>query len=1125
VLDVRVLGGLSTAVDGRPVALPADARARELLARLALAPRPLSRSTLAGRLRPDVPEDSARKTLRNALYELRRALGTEGRDALVVSGGHVGLSDTTRVDVREFHRHIAEGDLEAAANVGQGELLEGFDGDWALRARDEHAAELAGVLGRLAARAEDDGDLPTAVAWARRRLDVEPLAEAAHRELIRLLALAGDRPAALAAARAMGERLRVDLGVPPSPATRTLVEDVRRGRIGEAGAPAEVIPPSLPAALARTARPEGREPALARLEQAWAEAVSGALRLATVAGEPGIGKTTVAGELARRAHAQGAAVLLGRSDEQALVPFQPWIEALEQLLQALPAADVDHWLSAHDGALARLLPARSAADVPPGGPRERYLAFELVRGLLEEVALRRPVLLVLDDVHWADADSLSLLRHLARSAPRARLLFVVCARADELEPATARTLAELRREGPLVHVDLAGLDDDAVAALLARRTGVSDPLSARRYRARTGGNPFFLEELLREAQEAGGVGSPVPAGVRDVIARRLGRLDDSTVHALDAAAVNGLAFDVSTLARVEARPVAEVLEALDGATEAALVIPTDRPGRYAFAHALVAETIVSALPASRRARLHLRTADVLADQHAAGEAGAGEVARHLRAAAPMAGGERLAAWELDAAREATAALAHADAASHLEAALAAHPGTQDSERGDMLLALGHAHDRAGRRERARAAFVDAAVLARARSDTDLLARAALGHGGLAVVITAADPTTVRLLEEALAAAPAGDRATSIRLLARLSIELYYADPARARELSAHAVEQARQADDPAALAAALNARRVALWSPHHADERLAVAGDMVAAAQSAGDREALLQARNWRVVDLLELGRIREAAAEIDAYETLADAVGLPHFQWYVPLWRATLALLGGRWAEARELGERALALGRRADDPNAPLFVGIQRHHSLYVQRRIGELDRARLVEGVATSPAPAEWLMNLAMLDAETGATAEARRRVSELARDGALAMDANWHSVCVLGDAAVRVGDREAGAALYALLEPHARLFPLIARAVGSLGSNELYVGRLAGLLGRHDEAEARLRRAVAENDRAGAAPHAAVALMRLGEALAARGQHDPARDVLERAAARADALDMPALAAEARRVVAA
>jgi DNA-binding SARP family transcriptional activator len=1122
VLEVRLLGGLSAAVDGRPVELPADARARELLARLALSPGPHPRSALAGRLRPDVPEDSARKTLRSALYELRRALGPAGSDAMVVTGQQVGLSDSVRVDLREFRRHLAAGALEAAADAGRGELLAGFDGDWALRARDEHAAELAGVLGRLAARAEEAGDLPAAVAWARRRMDVEPLAEAAHRELIRLLALDGDRPAALTAARAMSERLRSELGIPPSAATRALVEDVRRGRIAHSAA---VSVPSLPAALAAAEHPEGREPVLTRLEQAWADAESGAPRFALVTGEPGIGKTTLAGELARRVHAQGGAVLLGRSDEHALVPFQPWIEALEQLLEALPAADADHWLTAHDGALARLLPARSPTQAAAGGHRERYLAFELVRALLDDAAARWPVLLVLDDVHWADADSLSLVRHIARSAPRRRLLVLLCARPAELEPAVTQTLAELRRAGPLVDVELAGLDDEAVAALLARRTGAADHESARRYRARTGGNPFFLEEILREAQEAGRDVKGPPAGVRDVIGRRLARLDDSTLRALDVAAVCGLEFDVTILAGVEHRPVVEVLEALDGATDAALVATTDQRGRYAFAHALVGETIVSALPASRRARLHLQIADVLADRHDAGELGAGEVVGHLRGAGTLAGGERLATWELAAAREATAALAHSDAAAHYEAAMAGRPAAQDPERGELLLALGAAHDRAGDRARARAAFAEAAELARAAGDRDLLARAALGHGGMAVVITAADPAAVRLLEEALEAAPAADPATSARLLARLSIELYYADPARARELSAVAVERAQQADDAAALAAALNAQRVALWSPQHAEERLAVAGDMVAAAAAAGDREAVLQGRNWRVVDLLELGRVREAAAEIDAYEALADAVALPHFRWYVPLWRATLALLSGRWVEGRELAEQALALGRQADDPNAPLFVGIQRGTTLLADRRIGEMDRTRLIEGGAASPAATEWLVWLALVDADLGATEDARRLVHKLARDArsALAMDANWHGACILAEAAVLVGDRDAGAALYALLEPHARLFPVIARAVGCLGSNEYYVGRLAGLLGRHDEAVARLRRAVTENDRAGAGPHAAAALVRLGEMLARCQEQESARDVLQEAAKRAGALDMPALVADARRLL--
>jgi DNA-binding SARP family transcriptional activator len=1118
VLEVRLLGGLSAAVDGRPVELPADARARELLARLALAPGPLSRSALAGRLRPDVPEASARKTLRSALYELRRALGHGARDALVATGDLIALAGDAHVDVREFRRHLAAGDLEAAAAAGAGALLEGLDADWALRARDEHAGELARVLAALAARAEEAGDLAAAAAWARRRLDAEPLAEAAARELIRLLALSGDRPAALGVARATAERLRAELGVPASATTRALVEDVRRGTLARPAPAPAAGPPALPSALAAAEPPLGRRSELGRLERAWAEASDGAARVALISGEPGIGKTTLAGALARHAAARGGAVMLGRCDDRALVPFQPWVEALERLLDGMPAAEADRWLTAHDGAMARLLPARGGAAPAPADGRERYLAFELVRALLDELAGRWPVLLVIDDVHWADADSLALVRHVARSAPRRRLMVALCARPEELGPPLERTLADLRREGPLVHIELAGLDEDAVAAVMARRTGDDDRRTARRLRARSGGNPFFLDALLRDAEETGGVPEMPPAGLREVVAGRLARLGEPTRRALDLAAVCGLEFDVGVLAEAAGRPPVEVLEALDGAVAGALVAATDRPGRHAFAHALVSETIVRGMPGSRRARLHLQVADALAARRAS----AGEVVRHLRAAGPLVDEARLAGWELAAAREAAAALAHAEAAAHYEAALAL---TDGAARTELLLALGDARDRAGRRGAARAAFAEAAEGA---PDAETLARAALGHGGRGVVVAAADDVTVGLLERALAATPDDAPAARARLLARLSIELYYDNRPRARELSARAVELARASGDAAALAAALNGRRVALWGPEHAEERLEAATAMVAAAEAAGDREATLQGRNWRVVDLMELGRIDDAAAEVAAYAALADAVALPHFRWYVPVWRGALALLAGHWSEARALQDEALALGRLADDPNAPLFVEIQRANAQYAQGRVADMDRERLVRGAAASPAPAEWLVNLALVDAETGDLDNARRLVRELSAGGgrAFAMDVNWHGACVLADAAAMVGDREAGETLHRLLEPHARLFPVVARGVSSLGSAELPLGRLAALIGREDEAVARLRRAADANARAGSPAHEAVALFRLGELLAARAENGhEARHVLQHAGRLASELCMTDLASRAARLLAA
>jgi tetratricopeptide (TPR) repeat protein len=581
-------------------------------------------------------------------------------------------------------------------------------------------------------------------------------------------------------------------------------------------------------------------------------------------------------------------------------------------------------------------------------------------------------------------------------------------------------------------------------------------------------------------------------------------------------AVTGLEWDVATVARALGRDAADVLEALDGPRGAGLVAEAGPVGRYAFAHALVAEALLAGLAPSRRARLHLGVADAL--EHA-DRRHAGEIARHLRAAGPLVAPERSAAAELAAARQATAALAHEEAADHLEAALAALDGGQ--ERGELLVELGDARERAGRRDLARDAFARAAEIARERGDRRLLARAALGFGGLAVVIAAANPVVVELLEEALETLPPDEHGTRARALARLAVELYYADHTRAWRLSAEAVEEARATGDASTLAAALNARRVVGWTPSQADERLSVATEMASLADTAGDREAALQGHNWRVVDLLELGRVDEAAAAVDDYERRARALALPHYGWYVPMWRACLALLSGRWEEAAALRHEALALGRRADDPNAPLLARIQHETALDLQGRCAEMDRGWIEETMGSSPVPDPYAIWLALIDARLGDLASARRRVDELARGGYAdrPLDVNWHVLCDLAEAVIEMGDRRTAAAVYERLAPHARLFPLVARGIVSYGSAELYVGRLAALLGRQDEAGARLERAVEENDRIGAGPHAAMALQRLGEVLAERGEPARAREALAGSQARARALAMPSVAARA------
>lgn len=1126
---VRLCGPLVVNIDGRAIESRLPSRqGRMVFAYLVLhRARPVSRDELIEALWPRRGPSSPETLLTALLSRLRGALprgALEGRrqlslrlapdawvDVEVVEGALTTASDA-----------LAAGDpaaatdrAQAALEILQLPLLPDLDRPWV----DEHRRRLDDValaLLELVARAAmASGDPRAAQTAARRLIERDPLRESAYVLLMEAHAGRGDVAHAVRVYEELRTLLRDELGTIPGAPARALSERLLR----DAEASAAPSTPVLPPPLARTDRPLGRDAALARLERAWSVSASGRLGVALVAGEAGIGKTTLIGELARLVHGRGAAVLYGRCDAEAVVPYQPWVEALERHVLALPRQARDRWLEGHGGALLRLLPGLAPGVTARSPEDQRYVVFEAVRALLEEAAAARPLLLVIDDLHWADPASLQLLRHVTGLATAAPVLVAACAREDELTGPTQEVLVGLRADRAFAQLTLTGLDAETVGELVSNRTGAADRPLAERLRERTGGNPFFLDELLRDREERGEAATGPPPGVQGVVSRRVARLGPDAQATLSVAAVAGQRFDLGVVASACGQEVAATLEALDGAVDAALVVPAGAPGRYAFGHALIVETLLASMPPSRRAALHLRVADALTGGEAAGRAG--QVAWHLREAGPLVSRARLVAAEVAAAREAASALAYEKAARHYEAAVAGLAGEDaDAERTELLLSLGDAHDRAGRREAARTAFRDAARLARRRGDWTGLARAALGHGGLAVVIAAPDSEVTLLLEEALAAVPSSEPATLARLLARLAVELSYGAPARAGELSRQAVAAARAAGDQAALAAALHARRVALWSPAQADERLATATAMITAARASADREAVLLAGNWRVVDLLELGRLADARAEVDAYDALTRDDGLPHHRWYVPLWRACLAMLAGRWDELAALGDEALSLGRRADDPNAPLLVRLQRVHALAHQRRFADVDRAWVAERAADPLAGVAWKAGLALLDAQLGDADNARRLVAELTAGGRppALMNANWHAAGLLAEAVAQLGDRRAAAVLHGLLAPHAHLFPVVARGVACYGSSEYFTGRLAATLGRLDEAEARLRRAVRANERAGAAPRAVLALASLGEVLVKRRSLADAREALREAAERADALDMPVLVAQ-------
>jgi tetratricopeptide (TPR) repeat protein len=398
--------------------------------------------------------------------------------------------------------------------------------------------------------------------------------------------------------------------------------------------------------------------------------------------------------------------------------------------------------------------------------------------------------------------------------------------------------------------------------------------------------------------------------------------------------------------------------------------------------------------------------------------------------------------------------------------------------------------------------------------TDLIARSALDMGGAGVTILGTDPELSARLQQGLAAIGEEHPALRVRLLARLAIELAYdPDPARRDAISREALDLAHQINDPAAVAAALSARHVTAWGPDGCEERLRVSGEMFELAERGGDRELALQARNWRIVDLLELGDGAAVRVELDQYAELAARVRLPAFAWYVPLWRATLALLEGRLVHGIELSRRALELGRQAGDANAEVFYAEQYLERMLVQGRIRDLDPTvgGMVADVAaraiSGPAWRAYRFTFAWWHAERGELNQARADYQEAVGDGlcTLPRDVNWLAALSSAvEAAVLLGDGERGTELYRLLEPYTTRMVVTARGASHSGSVAYFAARAASLSADPENADRLFAEAIRADEHLGAPALVIRDLHRHGELLHSVGQHDRAIQALSAAA---------------------
>jgi class 3 adenylate cyclase/tetratricopeptide (TPR) repeat protein len=895
----------------------------------------------------------------------------------------------------------------------------------------------------------------------------------------------------------------------------------------------------------------GRTEELRQLREEWAKALGGRRRLVFVSGDAGIGKTRLAAQFSYLSHRDGATVLYGHAEEETLVPYQPLVEALRHHVVAEPLDSLRAQVEPR-AQLKKVLPevAQRLPDLPdpPSGTpeNERYLLFEAVASLLTALSQSSPLLLVLEDLHWADKPTLLLLRHIARHREQSRIMIVGTYRQTEVFRADplSQTLADLRRDHLFEHLPLDGLDERNVGELINAWTGhEARPAFVRVIHEETGGNPFFVEEVIRHLVDSGAIYEKggrwnsdltidemgIPEGVTETISRRLMRLSEPTYKVLSIASVIGRRFQLEVLERVSDVGGDALLEALEEAAAGQIIDEAgELGGRYYVFHSLFREALHAEVTATRRVRLHRTIGEVLEQVHADDqELHLGELAYHFFEARQAGEVEKAVDYARRAGDVAMEKLAYEEAIAHYGRALRAmdlrEQGSRQ-ERCSILLALGDAQERAGETADARETFRRAADLAKEIGDPEGMGRAALGFAGrewqpYGVI----DDQKIGLLEEALAAMPEEDSVLRACVMGQLAHVLSFrGPPERTVSLSNEAVAMARRTEDPGALAAALDARHWALWKPDRLRERLAVADELLQVAEAAEDRESLVIGRTWRITDLLELGDVVAVDGEMRLHAQLAEELAQPYYRWLAKVHSAMRALLSGRFEEAERIAEEA---GLQAGHSDAAQAFASQMFVLRSEQARLEDLVE-EVEEFTERYPAVFGWRAGLCYVYAELGREAEAREALHRISADdfGTIPRDGNFlTTLTLLAWASLELGDANHAGRLYELLLPYADRLVVVGAAVACLGSVSHTLGRLAALSADWGTAAHHLGNAVDTYTQIGARSwlaHAQGAFAHVLERRAGPGDEDKARALLARSLQAADELGMDALLSRVR-----
>ena len=805
-------------------------------------------------------------------------------------------------------------------------------------------------------------------------------------------------------------------------------------------------------------------------------AASGALALLMITGEPGIGKTRLAAEVARACATDGDLILYGRCNEEPLSPFEAFRNAFHNVAR-LPVGQA---LLQDEGApveaLTQVVPEVTDRPGPSSGPglvtaeAERFQSFEAVAWLIASLARRRPLVLVLEDLHWADAPALSLLEHVLQSRIAAPVLIIGTYRDTEIAGRNwlAEGLVGLRRVAAITRIDLEGLSSPMSLALVESAIGSSGaglgPIASR-LRDFTGGNPFFLQEVASDVVASGGplegalafdaavaTGSTISDRLRELVQWRLMKLSEPCKQVLSVAALIGLHFSVGVLLATCDHSEADVLTVLDEAQDAGVIAEaTDSDDTYRFVHDLVRTALDAGFGPARRVRTHLRIGQQLEARHGLDPGHAPEVALHYVHGIAAGSADRARLYCRLAGTEALAHVAYEAAVQHFQHALdisTIHFPEDHDARCELLLLVADAMVKSGRLVDADERFLQAFDEGQAHGLHDVVAAAALGYGGVLPAGVEPSEDGQRLLRTALDDLGPGDSSDRALALGRLAHWGHFSESRESRELLAdEAIEVALRLDDPAILATTIEYRYWALCGPDDVARQVDDGRRIREIGEAVGDPELVLRGMKCELHAEFEGGSFTTAQSIAMEMQGLAASIGQPEYLRLGFMWDSLVAGIQGRFDDAEVSATRAYDIFQRSGHSQSQaIAVGLSLTW-LWLQGRMSEmgpiLEAGRTGRSSIGEKALAAWVA------VESGHHIAAADVLAQLTPESVAAQDRNfhwWFMMAGLSHTAISLGDVQWADALYGLIAPFASHNCRVGQAT-FLGSADFYLGSLA------------------------------------------------------------------------------